>query len=222
MDHRVPIIHVVDDDHSFRTAIADLLVSFGYRVALYGSAMQLLEKPPSAGEPACILLDLQMPGLNGPQLQARLAELGHKTPTIFLTGFGDIPTSVQAIKAGAEDFLTKPVSKEQLLAAIKRALVRSDEMREHEQRIAAIRSAVARLTPREHEVFALLVRGKPHKQIAYELGTTERTVKLHRHNLMQKCQVRSLADLAVMAERLGLLHPTSAGGNGKSTAPYAR
>ena len=146
-----------------------------------------------------------MAGLSGPQLQDRLAELGCRLPIVFVTGHGDIPTTVQTIKAGAEDFLTKPVPKEKLLEAIGRALVRHEQMREQDTRIAALRSRLSRLTPREHEVFTLLVRGKPHKQIAYALGTSERTVKMHRHNVMQKFQVQSLAELAVAAERLGLL-----------------
>ena len=199
-----PIIHLVDDDASFRTAIGDLLSACGYRVALYESANQLLKRLP-AGEPGCILLDVQMAGLNGPQLQDHLAESGCRLPIVFVTGRGDIPTSVRTIKAGAEDFLTKPVPKELLLAAIKRALDRSEEMRVQDSRIALLRSLLSRLTPREHEVFMLLVRGNPHKQIAHALGTSERTIKMHRHNVMQKFEVQSLAELAVIAERLGLL-----------------
>jgi RNA polymerase sigma factor (sigma-70 family) len=199
-----PLIHVVDDDPSFRAAIAELLRACGYQVALHASAMELLATPLGSA-PACILLDVQMPGMDGPQLQARLAGLGQRLPIVFLTGHGDIPLSVQAIKAGAEDFLTKPVRKEDLVRAIERALAHGEQMRAQDHRVAAMRSLVARLTPRERDVFDLLVRGKPHKQIAYALGTTERTIKMHRHNLMQKCQVQSLAKLTVIAERLGLL-----------------
>jgi RNA polymerase sigma factor (sigma-70 family) len=210
-----PIIHVVDDDPSFRAAIGELLNACGYQVALHGSAAQLLATH-LGDEPACILLDVQMPGVDGPQLQARLAELGHRLPIVFLTGHGDIPTSVQAIKAGAQDFLTKPVRKEKLLLTIERALAHGEQIRAMDRRIAVLRSLVARLTPRERNVFDLLVRGKPHKQIAYALGTTERTIKMHRHNLMQKCQVNSLADLTVIAERLGLL---PAPGDGENEQP---
>jgi FixJ family two-component response regulator len=199
-----PIIHVVDDDASFRSALGELLGACGYRVALYDSAEQLLKTLPD-GDPGCILLDVQMAGLSGPQLQDRLAELGCRLPIVFVTGHGDIPMTVQTIKAGAEDFLTKPVLQEKLLEVIGRALIRHKQMREQDSRIAALRSLLSRLTPREHEVFTLLVRGKPHKQIAYALGTSERTVKMHRHNVMQKFQVQSLAELAVAAERLGLL-----------------
>jgi len=199
-----PIIHIVDDDASFRTAIGDLLSACGSRIARYESAMHLLETPLS-GEPACILLDVQMAGLSGPQLQDRLAELGCRLPIVFVTGHGDIPTTVKTIKAGAEDFLTKPVPKERLLEAIKHALVRYEEMRAKDGRIAMLRARHSRLTSREHEIFALLVRGNPHKQIAHALGTSERTVKMHRHNVMQKFEVQSLAELAVIAERLELM-----------------
>jgi FixJ family two-component response regulator len=126
-------------------------------------------------------------------------------PIVFLTGYGDVPTSVRAIKAGAEDFLTKPVPKKDLLAAIERALSRYREMRDHDSRIAALRLLVSRLTPRESEVFALVVRGMLNKQIAHKLGTAERTIKAHRQQVMEKCEVHSLAELVLLAERLGIL-----------------
>ena len=201
---RPAVIHVVDDDPRFRTAIGDLLRACDYRVELHDSAIDLLEKPPG-DEPTCILLDVQMAGCSGPQLQDQLAAMGRTPPIIFVTGHGDIPTTVRTIKAGAEDFLTKPVPKEQLLEAIKRALARYEEMREQDSRTAVLRSHFSRLTPREREVFTLLVRGKPHKQIAHVLGASERTIKMHRHNVMQKFEVQSLAELAVIAERLGLV-----------------
>jgi FixJ family two-component response regulator len=204
MTNSLPIVHVVDDDASFRTAMGELLSVCGYRVVLAGSAEQLLASSFDR-EPACILLDVKMAGISGPELQGRLTELGCKLPIIFITGHGDIPTSVQAIKAGAEDFLTKPVAKQKLIDVIKRALERNENRRERDARIATLRALFSRLTARECEVFGLLVRGKPHKQIAYALGTSERTIKLHRHNVMEKFQVQSLAELAVIAERLGLL-----------------
>jgi RNA polymerase sigma factor (sigma-70 family) len=204
MTNLSPIVHIVDDDASFRTAMGELLSVCGYRVALAGSAEQLLASAFDP-EPACILLDVKMAGISGPELQGRLTELGCKLPIIFITGHGDIPTSVQVIKAGAEDFLTKPVAKDQLIDVIKRALRRDEDRRERDARLATLRSRLSRLTSREREVFGLLVRGKPHKQIAYALGTSERTIKLHRHNVMEKLQVQSLAELAVIAERLGLL-----------------
>ena len=199
-----PLIHVVDDDRAFLTAIGDLLRASDYRVALHESATALLEKPPG-DEAGCILLDLQMAGCSGLQLQDRLAALGATAPIIFLTGQGDIPTSVRTIKAGAEDFLTKPVTRARLLESIERALARGEETRLRDNRAAALRSNLAQLTAREYDVFALLARGKPHKQIAYDLGISERTVKFHRRNVLQKFGARSITDLAVAADRLGLL-----------------
>ena len=198
-----PTVHIVDDDAPFRTAVRRVLDASGYRVALYDSAEQLLAKLP-AGEPGCILLDVRMPGLSGPQLQERLAELGNRVPIVFLTGHGDIPMSVQAIKAGAEDFLTKPVAREKLVAAVERALTRDAQQRAHDSELDGLRARVSRLTPRESEVFALVVRGKLNKQIAGELGTAERTGKAHRQKVMEKCEAQSLAELVRMAERLGM------------------
>jgi RNA polymerase sigma factor (sigma-70 family) len=197
-------IHVVDDDESFRSAIGELLSACGYKVLLYETAKKLLETPLS-GNPGCILIDLQMAGLNGLQLQDELSATGCRLPIVFVSAYGDIPTTVQTIKAGAEDFLAKPVRKEILLPVIQRALARFEAIQEQENQISALRSLFARLTPRENEVFGLLVQGKPHKQIAFELGISERTVKLHRHEVVQKLKVRSLAELAVIGERLGLL-----------------
>jgi FixJ family two-component response regulator len=199
-----PIIHVVDDDSSFRSAIGELLRVLGYRVALYESAKLLLAKPPPE-EPACILLDVQMAELSGPELQQKLAALGCRIPIVFVTGHADIPITVQAIKAGAEDFLTKPLPKERLIEAIDRAIAQYRKMHDQSEEMVILRTLFTQLTPRERQVFDLLVRGKPHKQIAVALGTTERTVKLHRHNVMHKFRIRSLAELAVIAERLGTI-----------------
>jgi RNA polymerase sigma factor (sigma-70 family) len=199
-----PLIHIVDDDQSFRSAIGELLSACGYRVSLHETAKKLLETP-LTDSPACILLDVQMAGLNGLQLQDQLSGLGCRLPIIFLSAYGNIPMTVQTIKAGAEDFLTKPVTRERLVEVLERALARHEAIQAHDDEIAALQSLFGQLTPREREVFALLVRGKPHKQIAFELGISDRTVKLHRHQLVQKLKVRSLAELAVIAERLGLL-----------------
>jgi RNA polymerase sigma factor (sigma-70 family) len=198
------VIHVVDDDAAFRTAISRLLKASGYQVAVHTSANEFFETPPGMDR-GCILLDVKMPGLNGLQVQNRLSNLGSKLPIVFLTGYGDIATSVRAIKAGAEDFLSKPVEKGPLLDAIGRALVRYDEAYEQNARLDALRKLVATLTPREREVFMLVVRGKLNKQIAHELGTSERTVKAHRHSVMLKLQVKSLAEVVSLAERLGLM-----------------
>lgn len=198
-------VHVVDDDASFRTAIERRLKLAGYQVATYPSAQQLLDRMPDENEPSCILLDVQIPGLSGPQLQGRLNELGSTLPIVFLTGHADTPTTVRTIKAGAEDFLTKPVESEQLLGAIERALARHATVRGERHRIEEMRALVAALTPREHQVFGLVVRGRLNKQIAHELGATERTIKAHRQQVMEKMKVQSLAELVSMAERLGLL-----------------
>jgi FixJ family two-component response regulator len=198
-------VHVVDDDTSFRTAIERRLKLAGYQVATYPSAQQLLDRPPDENEPGCILLDVQIPGLSGPELQGRLNELGSTLPIVFLTGHADTPTTVRTIKAGAEDFLTKPVESEQLLGAIARAMARHAIVRGERHRLDEMRSLLATLTARERQVFGLVVRGKLNKQIAHELGTTERTIKAHRHQVMEKMKVQSLAELVAMAERLGLL-----------------
>jgi FixJ family two-component response regulator len=209
----VSVIHVVDDDASFRKAVARLLQACGYQVILYESGDHLLENPPRPG-PGCLLLDLNMPGLNGLELQERLTTIGHALPIVFLTGHGDIPASVRAIKGGAEDFLSKPVSKEPLLDAVGRALQRYHKTRQQHERMEALRNLVSALTPREREVFARVVRGRLNKQIAYELGTSERTIKAHRHSFMQKLQVRSIAEAVSMAQRLGMLDTPGGDGNG--------
>jgi len=207
MSSNGPFIHVVDDDASFRAAIARVLRTCGYQVSLYESASRLLEKLPPQ-ERGCILLDVQMPGLNGSQLQEVLKKMGFALPIIFLTGHGDIPMSVRAIKAGAEDFLAKPAPKKMLVEVIERALKRYDETHELNVRLNTFRELFSSLTPREREVFALVVRGKLNKQIAHDLGTSERTIKAHRHRIMEKFKIRSLAELVAIAEKLGMLAET--------------
>jgi RNA polymerase sigma factor (sigma-70 family) len=199
-----PLIHIVDDDAAYRKALARLLEASGYRVALYASAAQLLETLPPV-EPGCILLDIQMHGLSGLELQERLAASGNPLPIVFLTGHADVPSSVRAIKAGAEDFLTKPAPKGVLLAAVERALARFRAAAENDEKIGALRARLAKLTPREREVFDLVVRGKLNKQIAHQLGTSERTVKAHRHSIVNKLQTQSVAELVLLAERVGVL-----------------
>jgi RNA polymerase sigma factor (sigma-70 family) len=207
-------VHVVDDDASFRTAIERHLRHAGYEVETHSSAQHLLDYlPGSVEKPGCILLDLQMPGLNGLELQSRLTVLGSILPIVFVTGHSDIPTTVRAIKAGAEDFLTKPIPSEQLIAAIERALARCDLARTQRTELNSFHTLVATLTPRERQVFNLIVRGKMNKQIASELGTTERTVKAHRHEVMEKLQAQSLADLVSRAVRLGVPVPDANSGN---------
>jgi len=204
------VVHVVDDDESFRRAIGRLLRATGYEVQLYESAQQLLDRLPNDARPSCILLDVQIPGLSGPELQDRLTKLGAALPIVFLTGHGDIPTSVQAIKRGAEDFLTKPVPKNKLLDAIERSLARQQTARMRDDQLNSLRALVTTLTARERQVFELVVRGKMNKQIAHELGIAERTIKAHRQKVMTKVRVQSLAELVSVAERLGVLSAPAA------------
>ncbi len=203
------VIHIVDDDASFRNATSRLLKASGYEVEAYDSATCFLKSAAEA-RPGCILLDVHMPAFGGLQLQEELAKIHYSWPIIFMTGQGDIPTTVRAIKAGAEDFLPKPLSGQTLLDAIERALARHVSLRQSEEHLKSLRSLIATLTPRESEVFALIVRGKLNKQIAHLLGTSERTVKAHRHMVMSKLKVQSLAEAVSMAERIGLLSRPSA------------
>jgi FixJ family two-component response regulator len=208
------VVHVVDDDASWLKSVRRLLSAAGYRVALYESAEAFLDVADFDG-PGCVLLDLRMPGVSGLQLQQRLSELGRTLPVVFISGHGDIATSVLAMKAGAKDFLTKPVDTEVLLEAIEQAIARERVESERRRQTDSLRARVETLTPTERKVFALVVRGKLNKQIAMEMGSAERTVKWHRHNIMQKLQIDSLAELVSLAERLGLLgtpdRPTSEG-----------
>jgi FixJ family two-component response regulator len=204
------LVHVVDDDAAFRTAIERRLKKAGYEVATYPSAQHLLDRLPSETELGCILLDVWIPELSGPELQGRLSELGSTLPIVFLTGHPDIPITVQAIKAGAVDFLTKPVSSDDLLDAVERAIARHEVARGRKLQLQMVSAHIARLTPRERQVFDLVVRGRINKQIAYELGTTQRTVKAHRHRVMEKMQVQTLLELVSLAERVGILGAMSA------------
>ncbi len=202
-------VYVVDDDAAFRAAIERRLKMVGYEVASYPSARQFLENLPGESELGCVLLDVRMPGLNGPELQGRLRELGSTLPIVFLTGHSDVSTTVRTIKAGAEDFLLKPVSSDDLLHAIQRAVARHEVARGLKIKLDMVRARVARLTPREREVFELIVRGQTNKHAANTLGSTERTIKAHRHRVMEKMQVRTLPELVSLAERVGVLGSAS-------------
>ena len=202
------LVHIVDDDASFRTAMERRLKRAGYEVTTYISAQHLLDRLPSDSVLGCILLDVRIPGLSGPELQERLSGLGSTLPIIFLTGYSDVQTTVRAIKAGAEDFLTKPVSSDRLLEAVARAIARHEVSRDRKVTLDIIRSRIATLTPRERQVFELVIRGRQNKQIANALGCTERTIKAHRHGVMEKMQVRSLPELVSLAERVDVLRGT--------------
>jgi FixJ family two-component response regulator len=202
-------VHVVDDDASFRTAIERRLKQAGYEVVTYPSGQHLLDRMPSESEMGCILLDVRVPGLSGPELQRRLSELGSTLPIVFLTGYPDVRTAVRTIKAGAEDFLTKPVSSDKLLRAIERAMARHEATRGLKSTLDVVRAHIGKLTPRERQVFERIVRGQTNKQVANALGTTERTIKAHRQQVMEKMQVQSLAELVSLAQRVGVLGGTS-------------
>ena len=206
------LVHVIDDDASFRRAIERLLKHAGYEVVTYASAQHLLDRLPSESVPGCILLDVQIPGMGGPELQARLSELGSTLPIIFLTGHPDIPTTVRAIKAGANDFLTKPVSSDELFQAIERAIADHEVTFGLKSELNMVRARIATLTPREREVFELVIRGDTNKKIARALGCGERTIKAHRQKVMEKMQVHTLAELVSVAERAGVFVPAAGGG----------
>ncbi len=208
------IVHVVDDDASFRTAIQRLLETAGYRVVAYPSAQQLLDQRPDESSRGCILLDVRLPGLSGPELQSRLTELGSTLPIIFLTGYPDISATVKVIKAGADNVLVKPVSSDELMRAIQRAIARHDTERALNSELEALRARLSILTPRQRQVFEMVVRGRTNKHAARELGCSERTIKAHRQMIMEKMQVQTVPQLVTIAERLEVLGPQSAPRNG--------
>ena len=198
-----PVVIIVDDDQSFRTFLSRLVSTIGLKAILYASAEDFLAARPPDG-PACLVLDVQMPGLSGLDLQRELVRTGHRLPIVFITGHGDIPMTVEAMKAGAVGFLTKPLRNQDLLDAVKEGISIDREARQRGNEIAELRTRYESLTAREREVFALVVTGSLNKQIALQLGTTERTVKAHRGQMVQKMQADSVADLVRMADKLGI------------------
>ena len=194
-------VYVVDDDLSVREALSSLIRSVGLQVETYASAAEFLAAPRHAGV-ACLVLDVRMPGLSGLDLQAQLTQFGDSIPVIFITGHGDIPMAVWAMKKGAVEFLSKPIRDDDLLSAIRDALTQAQTSHQEESEIGDIRRRYALLTSREKEVVAYMVKGSLNKQAAAELGVSEVTVKVHRHNIMQKIGVKTLPDLVRMVERL--------------------
>jgi FixJ family two-component response regulator len=201
-------VFVVDDDASVRRSLARLIRAAGYEVEVFASAREFLARPPLEA-PGCLVLDVRMPELSGLELQEALRRAEQLLSTVFITGFGDVSAGVKAMKGGAVDFLTKPVAKVDLLGAIERALTRARQARREAARTAEIRDRIKLLTPREAEVFALVVTGMLNKQIAFDLGVSEKMVKVHRGRVMEKMRAGSLAELVRLADQAGVIAVTS-------------
>lgn len=201
-----PIVFVVDDDASVRKSLARLIKSIGLNVETFASAGEFVKRDPYDG-PACLVLDVRMPGLSGLDLQDELAAAGRTVPIIFISGHGNIPISVRAMKEGAVDFLEKPFEDQTLLDAVNQAIEKDRRAKRGQAELREIQRRVDSLTAREHEVFALVVTGMLNKQIALKLGISEKTIKVHRARIMQKMQAESLADLVRLAEKVGVYTP---------------
>jgi FixJ family two-component response regulator len=196
-------VYIVDDDPAVGRSLSRLIRSVGLNALAFASAQAFLDHP-RQDEPACMILDVRMPGVGGLDLQARLASVQQVVPIIFITGHGNVPTSVKAMKGGAMDFLQKPFNDDKLLAAVQRGLARSRDARAEAAARAEIEQRLRTLTPRERQVLALVVNGLLNKQIAAELGAAEKTIKVHRGRVMQKMRASSVAEIVRMTERLGL------------------
>lgn len=202
-DSCAPIVHIVDDDVPTREATARFLHAAGHSVRTYGSATEFLATAATHG-PGCVVLDVRLPGPSGLELQRHLAHTEHPLPIVFLSGYADVPSSVEAMKAGAIDFLVKTADGGALLDAVSRAIARDAEDRERRQRHRSLRDRHERLSPREREVFAHLISGQLNKQVSFDLGISEQTTKIHRHRVLEKMQAESIADLVRMAADLGI------------------
>ena len=198
-----PVVFIIDDDPSVREGVGDLLRSVGLGVESFGSAQEFLQNQRSSA-PGCIVLDVRLPGGSGLEFQRALAQSGILLPVVFITGHGDIPMSVRAIKSGAVEFLTKPLREQELLDAVQAGIERDKARRQQEKDVSELRTRFDSLTSREREVLPLVVTGRPNKQIAFELELSEMTVKVHRGQIMRKMRARSLVDLVRMADKLGI------------------
>ena len=199
-----PVVFVVDDDPSVRKSLVRLVRTAGHDAEPFASAREFLARPQYDG-PCCLVLDVRMPGLTGLALQEALAAAGHRLSIVFITGYRDVRVSVKAMKGGAVDFLTKPVNDRELLSAIERAVTKARQVRREQARSAEIQDRIKTLTPRETEVFALVVTGMLNKQIASDLGVSEKMVKVHRGRVMQKMRAESLAELVRLADQGGVM-----------------
>ena len=206
MTESQPIVFIIDDDISVRDGISDLLRSVGLDAHTYGSTQEFVssKRPDASG---CIILDVRLPGRSGLDFQQTLRELGIRLPVIFITGHGDIPISVRAMKSGAIEFLTKPINEQQLLDAVHAAIELDRANRQDNALTKELRARFDSLTPREREIMSLVVSGKLNKQIGFQVGLSEMTVKVHRSHVMQKMQAKSLVDLVRMADKLGVSAP---------------
>ena len=205
-----PTVYVVDDDPAVLKAVSRLLRAAGFHVCAFSSPQRFLDQhDPGAAAAACLVLDLAMPALSGLELQQMLTTAGESMPVIFLTGRADVPASVQAMKQGAADFLTKPIERDQLLSAVRAALTKDRTARMARDEVADIRRRISSLTPRECEVFEHVISGKLNKETAAELGAAEKTIKVHRGRVMDKMQVKSVAELVRLADRAGVALATA-------------
>jgi FixJ family two-component response regulator len=203
-----PLVFVVDDNPSVRKSLSRLLAAAGYTVEAFASAREFLTRVPSEG-PCCLVLDVRMPGLTGIELQAALVAAGRRMSIVFVTGHIDVRMSVKAMKGGAVDLLTKPIDRQELLAAIERAVTKDEKDLSEEIRIAEIRQRVKTLTVREAQVFALVVTGMLNKQMAFDLGVVEKTIKVHRARVMEKMRAGSMAELVRLADAVGVIVPSA-------------
>ena len=204
MNNPEPTIFIVDDDPSVRKGLGRLLRSTGYHVETFGSALEFLQTASDCPGPACLVLDVKMPGLNGLDLQDQLQQMEYALPIVFITGHGDIPMSVKAMKTGAIDFLTKPFDEEDLLKAVQEALKKDVANRSAMNERQSILQRVQSLTPREYEILTYVLTGMLNKQIAYDLDISEKTVKVHRGRVMEKLGVDSVAELVRLSEKAGI------------------